>query len=310
MERTSSKRGLLMETTSYDQDLSAHSNPLASTSDHSGLHAVSSTPQDEQPPHPLASTVQNPSLTLNNQQMDDSIARTPITLPPPTSLPGPPPQYHINLSDTDALMRRAHEMGLLDPMSPLNSTALPHFQRLLAANLSNKLQGDLANMQMQQLQHPMLHLQSTQHRFSLDEKSANPTHQYNLSTITERTSPNGSQTESLGNGSQSLQQAFNGGSNIQANTSAVNGFGSGAGGITSLTGPSPIQQVIGALQSSQQQQEQQRRPSRLNRAAASFRRSTRNSFGRRKRNSSGGSDRRGSNDSRKYCKKYRRLLLH
>ena len=298
MERTSSKSGLLIETTSYDQDLSAHSNPLASASEHSGLHAVSSTPLDEQPPHPLASSTNPPSMSINNQQMNDVLDRNSMSFPPAVSLPGPP-QYHINLTDTDALMRRAQEMGLLDPMNPLNSTALPQFQRLLAANLSNKLQGDLATMQMQQLQHPILHLQNQQQRFSMDDKPSNPTHQYNLSTITEQTSSSGSQADSIGIGSN--PPAFNGGSNVQS-SSGVNGFGSGAGGITSLTAPSPVQQVIGALQSSQQQQTHERRPSRLNRAAASFRRSRRSWSSRRKRDSSGGSDRRGSNDSSKYYK--------
>ena len=300
MERTSSKSGLLIETTSYDQDLSAHSNPLASASEHSGLHAVSSTPIDEQPPHPLASTAHTPSMSMNTQQMGETMEKNSSTLPPSAAMSGAP-QYHINLSDTDVLMRRAHEMGLLDPMNPLNSSALPQFQRLLAANLSTKLQGDLANMQMQQLQHPLLHLPTQQQRFSLDEKSAHPTHQYNLSTITEQTSSNGSQTDSVGVGS--VPPPFTGSSNLPSSASAVNGFGSGAGGITSLTAPSPIQQVIGALQSSQQQQVQERRPSRFNRAAASFRRSRRSWSSRRKRDSSGGSDRRGSNDSSKFYRK-------
>ena len=44
------------------------------------------------------------------------------------------------------------------------------------------------------------------------------------------------------------------------------------------------------------------RPSRLNRAAASFRRSRR-SFGRKKRDSSGGGDRRGSDDGTRYHRK-------
>ena len=298
MERTSSKSGLLIETTSYEQDLSAHSNPLASASEHSNLHAVSSTPIDDQPPHPLASAPIPPSMSINAQPIGDTIDRNSSALPPSATMPGPS-QYHINLSDTDVLMRRAQEMGLLDPMNPLNSSALPQFQRLLAANLSTKLQGDLANMQMQQLQHPLLHLPPPQQRFSLDEKSAHPTHQYNLSTITEQTSSNGSQTDSLGIGS--VPPPFTGGSNLQPSASAVNGFGSGAGGITSLTAPSPIQQVIGALQSSQQQQE--RRPSRFNRATASFRRSRRSWSSRRKRDSSGGSDRRGSNDSSKFYRK-------
>ena len=269
MERTSSKRGLLMETTSYDQDLSSHSNPLASASAHSALHAVSSAPLEETSQHPLAS-IQQPqicgpsesymttSMTTSRHQMEATMSKDQIILPPPISLPGPLPQYHINLSDTDALLKRAQEMGLLDP---LNTTALPQIQRLLAANLSNKLHGDPTQQQIQQIQHPLLQLPNSQHRFSLEEKSVNPIHQYNLSTINERTSPNGSPADGYGVEPQNISasSAYNRESSRPSTSSAVNGFGSGVGGITSLTGPGTVQQVIGALQSSQQQQEQHRR---------------------------------------------------
>ena len=157
MERTSSKRGLLIETTSYEQDLSSHSNPLATGSEHSALHSASPiTPINEVPQHPLASIQQQSqkrgsvesytttSMTPPRQQSEDELLKDPIILPPPILLPGPQAQYHINLSaDADILLKRAQEIGLLDP---LNSAALPQLQRLLAGNLSNKLQLSLIHI--------------------------------------------------------------------------------------------------------------------------------------------------------------------
>ena len=255
MERTSSKRGLLIETTSYEQDLSSHSNPLATASEHSALHAVSpTTPINEIPRHPLA-----PIQQQSQQQSEDELSKDPIILPPPILLPGPQPQYHINLSaDADILLKRAQEIGLLDP---LNSAALPQLQRLLAVNLSNKLQGDPSTQQIHQVQHPMLQIPSSHQRFNSDEKTLNPTHQYNLSTINERTSPNGSPEDGYRVESRniSIPAGYNREGGRPSTSSVVNGFGSGYGGVTSLTGPSPVQQVIGALQDTQKQQEQQRR---------------------------------------------------
>lgn len=258
MERTSSKRGLLLETTSYEQDLSSHSNPLATTSEHSELHAVSPTaPTNEVSQHPLASIQQQPqtcgspesytttTITRSRPQSVDELLINPIILPPPMLLPAPQAQYHINLSaDADVLLKRAQELGLLDP---LNSAALPQLQRLLASNLSNKLQADPSMQQIHHVQQPMLQQPSSHLRFNSDETTMNPNHQYNLSTINERTSPNGSPEDGYREGGR------------PSTSSVVNGLGSGCGGITSLTDPSPVQQVIGALQDTQKQQDQQRR---------------------------------------------------
>ena len=117
MERTNSKRGLLMETTSYEQDLSSHSNPAASSSVHSSLHAASSTPGDEvvssqkqpQQQHPLATTPQKQHPT--NVSSEGSLVQSrqygedPVGVFSSTAGSAQLAQHHINLSDADALLR-------------------------------------------------------------------------------------------------------------------------------------------------------------------------------------------------------------
>ena len=265
MERTSSKRGLLMETTSYDQDLSAHSNPVASSSQSSTLCAMSSsTPLDEAPLHPLASTEPQPEKsgfsesynatkpmpTSRQQHLEEKLIRESILLSPSAvSLSNTQQQHHINLTETEALLRRAQETGLLDT---LNSIALPQLQSLLAASLTNKLQGDSTNPVQQQAPH-FSHPVSQNLQLS---------HQYNLTTINERSSSNGTPEDGYGAESISIPPGYHReGNNTRTSPgTGANGFGTSySGGVTSLTGPSPVQQVIGALQDASQTQEHQKR---------------------------------------------------
>ena len=258
-----------METTSYEQDLSSHSNPAASSSVHSSLHATSSTPGDEvvssqkqpQQLHPLATTPQRQHP--NNVSSEGSVVQSrqhgedPVGTFSSAAGSAQLAQHHINLSDADALLRRAHEIGLLD--NTLNSNTfqgLPHLQRLLAS--SDQLQVNSASEQQPQ----RLQTLPVQH-FSAEENSTKISHQYNLSTITERTSSNDSQSDAHDGHTLSAEpQRFNRDSNRPSTGSAINGIGTGYSGVTSLSGPSPVQQVIGALQppeSIMQQHEQQRR---------------------------------------------------
>ena len=99
--------------------------------------------------------------------------------------------------------------------------------------------------------------------FSPEENQTKINHQYNLSTITERTSSNDSQSDAYDSHKLSAEsQRFNRDGNRPSTGSAANGIGTGYSGVTSLSGPSPVQQVIGALQAPEsimQQHEQQRR---------------------------------------------------
>ena len=270
MERTNSKRGLLVETTSYEQDLSSHSNPAASSSVHSSLHAASSTPGDDivasqkqpQQQHPLATTPQKQHP--NNVSSEGSLVQSrqygedPVGGFSSTSGSAQLAQHHINLSDADALLRRAHEIGLLDNTANSNTfQSLPQLQRLLAA--SDQLQVNSASQQQPQQPQTL----PVQHFSPNQENPTKINHQYNLSTITERTSSNDSQSDAYDSQKLSAEpQRFNRDSNRPSTGSAMNGIGTGYSGVTSLSGPSPVQQVIGALQppeSIMQQHEQQRR---------------------------------------------------
>ena len=249
MERTSSKRGLLMETTSYEQDLSEQ--------------ASASTPVTENTQHPLASapptticgasgSYGTSSMQTSQQRAEDIAVKDTSTIPPPISLPAPPPQYHINPADTDALLRRAQQLGLLDP---LTSATLPQLHRALVGNPPSNLQGD-GNVQLQQLPQNLLQLPNAQQQFDLEERSKASTYQYNLSTINERVS---SMSDEDGIVPRNIRapSAYNREASNKSTASVRNGFGTGYGGITSLTEPGTVQQVIGALQDGSQQQQQQ-----------------------------------------------------
>ena len=341
MERTISKRELLRETTSYEQDLSSSmANPSPPQSQSSTLTKVDASISH----HPLEAHPQISGLHTASPQHQPSMQGTmteSFALPPPVTLPThPPPQYHIASSESGD--RRMRDELSLATLPPELTTSTDSNRRLMIHqshphNIYSQQQLLQLPMTIQQQQQQQLQQQQQQYVLGYGGRGVlTPSQQFGLATVSETAVMSSNEAGGQMVGVNQMKQHSDGVSSAftrdRPTASASNGLGSGTypaygGGVSDLTGPGTVQQVIGALQASQQQPLQQQhrrvtfslvnrytiylelyskytniylrrhyigmfiihnRVSGLRRAAASFRRSTRSSFGRKKRGSDKG----------------------